>query len=189
MAVGDMLQIYDASAETLLWHNQLFEPRDDASVSLGVKSTKALHEELAKLVAAGKTFSRLLFETHGKPGMLKLGDDSILYFDFSGNPHWTDAHYDSLFPFATKVIFGGCNVAEGDDGWKFLENAGKLLLRIGGGYTLGWTSLGFHLFGEDIHFWGDWRRVNISPGGLVSDRRTKSDVVPDINRPWDNRWR
>jgi hypothetical protein len=40
-----------------------------------------------------------------------------------------------------------------------------------------------------VHFWGDWRRVNISPGGFVRDRRAKSDLVPDINRPWDNRWR
>jgi hypothetical protein len=187
MAIGDMLQIYDAGAKTKIWHNSLFEPRSDASFSLGVKTEKELHEGLTKLVAAEKTFSKVLFETHGQSGIIFLGDP-IGYYSFSGDPRWTDSRYDKLFPFDTKIVFGGCNVAEGNDGWKFLENAGKLLLRKGG-YTLGWTSLGFHLFEHDMHFWGDWRRVNISPGGFVRDRRAKNDLVPDINRPWDNRWR
>src|SRR5260221_8511946 len=112
MAAGDMLQIYDAGAKTKIWHNQLFEPRDNASVSLGVKGVTALHEELTKLVTAGKTFSKVLFETHGESGMLWLGDDPIAYFSFSGDPKWTNANYDKLFPFDTKMIFGGCNVAE-----------------------------------------------------------------------------
>ncbi len=119
MAVGDMLQIYDAGAKTYIWHNPLFEQRDDASFSLGVKKTKELHEGLTNLVAAGKTFSKVLFETHGEPGMLWLGGDPIQYFEFTGNQSWTDSHYDKLFPFDTKVIFGGCNVAEGDDGGNF----------------------------------------------------------------------
>lgn len=189
---GDLLQIYDASARTWLWNNPLFERNDDASVSLGVNGTKELHEELAKLLAAGRTFARVAFQTHGESGMLWLGNEKrslVAYFDFTGDQAWRDAGYHKLFPSNTKMIFGGCNVAEGDNGWKFLENAGKLLLRSGGGYTLGWTSLGFHILGHDMHFWGDWRRVNFLPGGFAVGRGTKSDVVPDINRPWDNRWR
>lgn len=70
------------------------------------------------------------------------------------------------------MIFAGCNVADGEDGWKFLERAGKLFLRTGGGYTLGWTSLGFELFDHDMHFWGDWRKVKFRAGGSVEGRET-----------------
>jgi hypothetical protein len=35
MAQGDLLQVYDAAAKTKLWHNQLFEPNDDAAEVLG----------------------------------------------------------------------------------------------------------------------------------------------------------
>jgi hypothetical protein len=188
MAQGDLLQVYDAAAKTKLWHNQLFEPNDDAAEVLGVTGISELHERLGKLVADRRTFSKVSFQTHGDSGRIKIGDDWLLYFEFLGNPAWRDAGYDKLFPFETKMIFGGCNVAEDDDGWKFLENAGKLLLRNGGGYTLGWTSLGFHLLGHDMHFWGSWKRVNFR-GPFVTARYTSDDVVPDIKRPWDNRWR
>jgi hypothetical protein len=96
MAIGDMLQIYDAGAKTKIWHNSLFEPRSDASFSLGVKTEKELHEGLTKLVAAEKTFSKVLFETHGQSGIIFLGDP-IGYYSFSGDPRWTDSRYDSCF--------------------------------------------------------------------------------------------
>ncbi len=186
---GDLLQIYDSGVKTPIWHGQLFEARDDAAVALGVTTRKQLHEGLHKLIADGRTFSKVVFDTHGEPGLLWIGDDPVMYFEFWGNPNWRDAGYDKLFPFETKMIFGGCNVADGDNGWKFLENAGKLLLRNKGGYTLGWTSLGFRLFNHDMHFWGDWRRVNFKAGGSVAGRKTKEDEDPMIRRPWDPRWR
>lgn len=186
---NNLLRIYDAGAKTKIWHNQLFEPDDDADADLGVRDTKELHRELGKLVANGRTFARVAFHTHGEGGRIWFGDDPLSYFHFTGDPAWHDARYDSLFPTTTKIIFGGCDVAAGDDGWKFLENAAKLLLRRGGGHTLGWTSLGFHIWGHDMHFWGDWKSVYVLPGGFIAGRRTKSDVVPDIHRPWDNRWR
>lgn len=186
---NDLLQIYDSGAKTKLWHNVLFEPRDEAAVSVGVTKVAELHVKLRELLAAGKTFSRLLVETHGESGILWIGRDPLAYFEFFGNEDWREAGYDKLFPGETKVVFGGCNVADGDDGWKFLENCGKLLLKKGGGTTLGWTSLGFHLLNHDMHLWGEWRRVRIKGGKVESRIGSDENVVPDIKRPWDNRWR
>lgn len=77
---NNLLQIYDAGAKTKIWHGDLFEKKDEASVSLGVKSRRELREELTKLVADGITFSRVVFQTHGRPGIIKIGDDPIPYF-------------------------------------------------------------------------------------------------------------
>jgi hypothetical protein len=60
-------------------------------------------------------------------------------------------------------LFGGCNVAEGDKGWKFLLAAARCFLRSGGG-AIGWTSKGFQApfglrDGHIVHLWGDIRQV------------------------------
>ena len=40
------------------------------------------------------------------------------------------------------MYFGGCNVAEGDAGWQFLEAAGRVFLRSAGGVVFGHDSAG-----------------------------------------------
>jgi len=77
----------------------------------------------------------------------------------------SDGHnYSKLFPaFNSRILFAGCNVAEGDDGWKFLLAAARCFLG-NGGETIGWTSKGFQApfslrRGHIIHFWGDTKQV------------------------------
>src|SRR5205085_10190846 len=94
------------------------------------------------LVRDGVTFQNAVFAFHGKPGTLRANGDDFgarqwrLYF--AGHGH------ERLFPSPlSKIYFPGCDVAAGEEGWKFLEAAGSVLLRGLGGLAYGWTSLGF----------------------------------------------
>lgn len=78
--------------------------------------------------------------------------------------------YSSLFPdFKSRILFGGCNVAEGDEGWRFLLAASRYFLN-NGGETVGWTSKGFQApfglrDGHILHLWGDTKQVRNMRGG------------------------
>jgi hypothetical protein len=123
------------------------------------------------LVKNGMTFGSAVFITHGGSGKLRIDGDDLgvnqWQWYFNGKGH------EKLFPKPdSKLYFAGCNVAEGDDGWKFLEAAGTVLLRQAGGLSYGWTSLGIAapsylrgIGGHAVHLWGDVRYVEIGPGG------------------------
>ena len=163
--------------------------RRSSTVTLPVKNVTALHNGLAQLVSDKKTFNRVLWDAHGGPGRIWIGDDRIDSSTLTGGT-FAGQGYERLFPGPTKFYFSGCNVAgdEGcngscnpatrDAGWKFLESAGKLFLH-GGGYTMGWTSLGYGwkqaVFsminnGKMFHVTGDVRHVTFGRGGAVKER-------------------
>jgi hypothetical protein len=125
-----------------------------------------LRGEMSSLISNHIRFRNCVFTTHGSPGMIWFGDQwlstEVWYGQFYGRG------YDRLFPFPnTHLYFAGCNVAEGQEGWKFLEAAARSLLQTAGGSAVGWTSLGFGSFfsGHVRHFWGDTRQVMVLPGG------------------------
>ena len=95
-----------------------------------------------------KKFGRVAFNTHGQSGQINFSNGSYidaltLKSDFRG--------YVGLFSANTRIYFGGCNVAEGDDGWEFLETAADVFLSASGGVTFAYTSLGF-LFRNGLLF-------------------------------------
>ena len=91
-----------------------------------------------------------MFYTHGNSGKIFFGeqqgnrtiDAGVLQTKLNG--------YDALFPKFTRMHFAGCNVAEDEVGWKFLETAGKVFLKRGGGLTFGWDSVGLGVGGNLI---------------------------------------
>jgi hypothetical protein len=189
----DKLHIYDAvdPALTLKRDGENFH---DLAIWGGVPE---LRDALKKFVKEGKTFTKVLWSTHGKAGRIGLSraddhdevagytytpvdfDDSITYLSFIKD-EWTGQGYEKLFPLPTKMYFAGCNVAEGDVGWKFLANAGALFLK-GGGTVTGWTSYGINTFGGHItHFWGHTRTVTFGAQGLVV--RSETTEIPERNR-------
>jgi hypothetical protein len=93
----------------------------------------------------------------------------------AGREQFRGHGYDQLFRTSGRVYFAGCNCADGDDGWAFLEAAGAIFLRSGGGQAFGWTSLGFAVpsffrpsGGHAVHLWGDVRSANFDfHGNLV----------------------
>jgi len=162
--------------------------RELVTIKLPVDNLAGLHSGRARLVSEGKTFRRVLWFTHGSPGSIELGPDSltssILRNAFAGQG------YERLFPKPTKMYFAGCNIAGDADcagvctpatrdaGWKFLESAGSVFLH-GGGYTVGWTSTGYSrdnraarlLFSShSVHYSGDVRHVTFGAGGRVLER-------------------
>ena len=129
----------------------------------------ALVAALDDLVKAGSTFDRVLFETHGAPGLIAFGtvpiDAGWLLAAISNN-------YTQIVTANAKVLFNGCNVAEGAEGWKFLYAAAKLFLTPGGGQVIGQTSVGWGnpISGHVIHFWGDTRSLLVDFSGRVVER-------------------
>jgi hypothetical protein len=136
-----------------------------------------LSEALAELVRTGNTYKAAIFLSHGKSGKVAFDGDELgvqqlkWYFENKG--------IEKLFPRYTRMYFAGCNVAEGDEGWAFLEAAGRTLLKVGGGLVFGWTSLGVAVpswfrpgTGNIVHLWGDVRNVTIKPGGEVEARES-----------------
>jgi hypothetical protein len=102
------------------------------TTKLPVKDLAGLHSGLAQLVANKKTFRRVLWMTHGEPGSISFGDDTLSSTTLSA---FVGKGYEKLFPQPTKMYFSGCNVAGDADcngacspatrdaGWQFLEAA------------------------------------------------------------------
>ncbi len=121
------------------------------------------------LLAAGTTFDRVLFETHGSPGRIYFG---TIYFDAGWMRAVIPRNYTRLTTANARVYFNGCNVAEGAAGWGFLEAAAALFLTPGGGEVFGQTSLGFGnpFNGHVVHLWGSTRRLYVDVNGRIVER-------------------
>lgn len=184
------LYIYDTQEARHARHNEdegLSGMQDEAnSYRLPVSDVAGLHRGLTQLVRDGKTFDRVLWMTHGSPGRVWFGKQSISSALLDG-ADFRGKGYEKLFPKPTKMYFSGCEIAADtngpvaamrDVGWRFLESAGRLFLRAGG-YTMGWTSNGYgsesalyRLFrgGHSRHFSGDVRHVTFAKGGKALER-------------------
>jgi len=162
--VYDLLSINDGSS---LRNRVLGRAKSDDSYTISVQEGKwGLKAKLIELIEQGMQFRNCIFTTHGNSGVIFLGDEYIdaytWYTEFYNYPFYR------LFPFAnTKLYFAGCDVADEEWGWKFLEAAARSLLRTAGGVASAWTSLGFGspISGHVRHLWGDTRQVMISQGG------------------------
>lgn len=162
------LHIYDYSD----WvGRRQYERGSHDTISIRIDEGKQqLKRELDKLLKEGKIFQKAVFTTHGNSGAIWLAADMVSpvtwYQDFHSH------QYERLFPFRNaRMYFDGCNVAAGDDGWKFLEAAARTFFRYAGGNVFGWTSAGFGLpsvipwiGGHTEHLWGDVRGVVLTPG-------------------------
>jgi hypothetical protein len=174
--VYTLLHIYDTSD----WVGRRQHETSHGDV-YSVAVSSGVHELMEKpndLIQDGQFFRRAVFTTHGGPGSISLNHQKInaeiLYKMFN------QMRYDRIFPFkSTRMYFDGCNVADGDDGWKFLEAAARTFLRAGGN-VYGWTSVGLgmpsvipFIGGHTEHLWGDVRGVVITPaddGGAYLNR-------------------
>ncbi len=140
----------------------------DKQLAYDINSVGKLVEVLRSLVASNTTFDAAVFSTHGNKGVISFGGKGLFYSDLyvmMVDP----VDYSKLFPgLNTRILFGGCNVADGDDGWKFLLAAARCFLRSGG-EAIGWTSKGFQApfglrDGHIVHLWGDTRQVRTMGG-------------------------
>lgn len=175
--------IYDASDGTL--QDMAAYNSDPGTCIIPVRTPKQstalvfLRDWLIGLVKTGTKFGAIVFATHGSGAEIKLGSNRIHSFDFSH--YLASSGLENLFSTYGRVYFSGCNIGEGNEGWEFLEAAGKVFLRGFGGECFAWTSYGFGinesapLIGprfapHQVHLWGELRKVIIAPGGLVANR-------------------
>jgi hypothetical protein len=179
----DRLAIYDADDSSC----NSFGKNRDALLKLPITGGVAgLKTSWGNFVAApGGPYSRVVFDTHGNAGMIFFGDDAIQWGDVSAVFGKVD--YSRIFPRFTRVYFDGCNVAEGDFGWLFLQEIAKVFCRAGGGVVFGWTSKGYALsaWGHTApHKWfhpsGKVRYVVAKTGGVIDDMFDSTDLLPAI---------
>ncbi len=136
---------------------------------LAVADGNDLAPALDRLVSSGARFDRILFETHGAPGLIFFGNRAI-------TAPWLlsvrDRNYTSLTSANARVYFNGCNVAQDKVGWQFLEAAASVFLTPGGGQMFGQTSVGFGnpFNGHVVHLWGSTRTLVLDSRGRIVER-------------------
>lgn len=71
-----------------------------------------------------------------------------------------------------RIYFNGCNVAETNSGWEFLETAAGVFMTSGGGQVFGQTSVGFGnpFNGHVVHLWGSTRTLFVDSNGNITER-------------------
>jgi hypothetical protein len=188
MASFRKLFIYDTGDED---NREQAEGRFDKSddlVPVPCASQAELEVGLDKLLKEGKVFNRVLFQTHGRAGALRFGDDehkdAIYNVTFQFN--WAKKGYDALFPVYTKIYFDGCNVGEGDEGTDFMEAAGGCFLKRAGGEVKAFINPGYgmslwipFLGGHTIHFHNGLKVFFFNAGGKRADPPPYVDRTPN----------
>jgi hypothetical protein len=134
-----------------------------------------LQRALDSLVSEGKTFARCLFETHGNVGRIAFNGQRL---DANGLNAWfANRGYEKIFPYLwTRIYFNGCNISDNNGGWDFLDAAGRIFLRLGGGTTFAQTGAGRIppwglLTGHIYHFGADTCYSFWLPGGQFNGHR------------------
>lgn len=160
-----LLHIFDASDSRIV---QTAGARG-ASDQLPVNGGNNFRAALDGVLASGRTYDRILFETHGSPGRIYFGNT---YIDAGWLRSVVAFGYTNMATANARVYFNGCNVAEGDDGWRFLEAAAATFITPGGGQVFGQTSVGFGnpWNGHVVHLWGTTRRLYVNYAGRIVER-------------------
>jgi hypothetical protein len=174
-----LLHIYDASDRSIrltAWirrNSSMFASVYPVPVDDGLPG---LRRALDKLVSARKTFQHCVFETHGHVGGISFRHEGL---EASNIVAWLGSRgYERLFPLWSRIYFNGCNIADDDGGWDFLDAAGKIFLHLGGGETFAQTGRGTllpwdYLNGHIHHFWSDTCYSRWFAGGVFLDHRRK----------------
>ena len=169
-----MVHIYDGNRSTRLGLDNSVangaDARTEDRIRLPVKTFSEMQQALDNLLVANTSIDRLLVETHGSPGRIYLGGAAINYKVV--DTWFASRGYERLFANGAHLLFNGCNVAEGDDGWRFLETFGGAMLSLNGGQVTGWTSGGLSnpFSGHVVHLWGAVRVIYFAPGGGILER-------------------
>jgi hypothetical protein len=173
-----LLQIYDGDDEDTV---DTAGDRGGVAYSVAVTGGRAgFVNAMKNLVARGQPYTRVIIETHGGPGEIRFNDEFVDAAML--RVHFGAMDFSRLFPLYTRMYFNGCNVAENGAGWNFLEAAGSIFLKAGGGEVFAHTSAGYAFPGwvpvigsHTVHFSGDTRYVEVGRGGTIVKRYSPSE--------------
>jgi hypothetical protein len=177
-----LLHIYDANDNSIIStafvrRNNPFRSMLDVIHSVPIDGGKLdLRNALDALVTGGHQFGRALFETHGSTGAIYFGGQAITGSDFRG--YFADRGYERIFSYLwARIYFNGCNVADAPNGWDFLDGAGSLFLKRGGGTAFAQTGLGrpIILTGHVHHFGSSTSYSLWAPGGVFTGHDVDGD--------------
>lgn len=188
MPFASLLSIYDP--DTMATRAAEFRRNSDMKQVAVKGGIKGLQNALEKLRSERWVFQGAVFSTHGAPGRIRVNDDRI--YSSTLREDFANRGYESLFQILSpRIYFDGCNVAEGDAGWEFLETAASIFLRSTGGVAFGYTSVGFGMHpivmavssltvyrpiaGHTIHPWGESRYAVVGRGGHVVKREVGNE--------------
>jgi hypothetical protein len=131
-----------------------------------------LRDALDKLVSDGETFSRCIFETHGSPGAIAFGKELITGDTFRG---WLNRGYNKIFNLQSRIYFNGCDIADDERGWDFLDGAGHLFLSRYGGQAMAQSEPGHPILltGHVVHFSAKVCRSVWAPCGVFLGHETE----------------
>ena len=95
--------------------------------------------ELPTLLSRYKNLAQITFATHGLPAAIVLPKGNAGLSEYP----WFHAPHDELFRDEGRVLFWGCNIAQGAAGLLYLELVGRLLLRGRTGMVMASDALNF----------------------------------------------
>jgi hypothetical protein len=146
--------------------------------TLAVLNLPDLENQLDALLKKTALFGRVVFQTHGLPGTIWFGSDSLSAYHLRENY----LKYSRLFPLYTRIYFDGCDVGRGNAGTEFLRVVGNTLLRMGGGETFAFEDGGapipgswFRIGGHTLHT-TPVKRLYFRPGGVEYFPPPESDI-------------
>lgn len=160
-----LLHIYDASYFLIV---QTAQARN-AGHQLPVKDMADFLGALIGLTKGTENFDQILFETHGSPGHIAFNGEGL---GAKGLRQMKGFGFHRFVKENSRIYFNGCNVAEGKDGWDFLQAAAEVFLNGKSGQVFGQTSVGIGnpFNGHVVHLWGSTRVLYIDSGGRVIER-------------------
>jgi len=160
----DELMIYakDESAFTTL--AEKFEKEDPHNHKAEQVSSAS---DISVILDRYTDLKQINFYTHGNVGYVHLAGGGVTKSTVS----LLAAPHPGLFAGPGRVLFTGCNVAEGPGGRDFLIAAGQALLKGHGGCVGGTTSANvfgrWGLFDARMPKWGELRVIELDAGGTV----------------------
>jgi hypothetical protein len=121
------------AVDNLYLYDPQFEPAADKFLrEVGGSSASRPIKSWTDVTDVMKSYSLvklLIFDTHGKPGAVSLPDsshvDGVDFMLLSANPTFLKSQ--------ARILFLGCNIGEGSLGDRFMDEAGRYLLRGKGG--------------------------------------------------------
>jgi hypothetical protein len=139
----------------------------DAYILIAISSIGELRRQLDSMLSTRATVGRLLVETHGSAGAIYFGKQQLCTSNLG--PWLAGRGYEDMFEPGARVLFNGCNVAEGRMGREFLRAIGRIFFKKNFGSVAGLTSAGIVVpFGGRVyHLWGDLVEIYFGSGGRI----------------------
>ena len=130
----------------------------------GVASFGEVLNVLDGFIRQRRQFGNIFFSTHGSPGDVSLPSGSLN----ASNTHQLIARR-AIFGDQGRVLFMGCNCADDEVGWRFMEAVGRALIQSGfvGGSNSVIISARWGLIEPRLPAWGLLRIVQMRDGNVI----------------------